>query len=304
MAIADFEELCKGVCEVGGAPAPELMPNERGTWSATVHLRGVEVTVMQFGTRAPGTAFLVAEFGELPQDHALAGWLALMNANLHMAAESAPAFSRDPETGKVLLQWACPLWAATVVDVYQRISEMVDLACRWHEDYFLGDASAAYSWALPAAESHAFTDESRSACASFDALFQGVCTALGKPEPPMAPSDGPRLFALDVDGVDAAVVHSPEENPASAIVVVRLGNTSGATQLQEITDLMEANFILMPEAHGARFSREGARGQLLLQYAFPLAGAQAEVLLSHAGAIAALAREWQDIAKGGKHGHQ
>jgi hypothetical protein len=297
MSIAHFEELCKGVCEVAGMQAPALAPTDRGTWSATVHMRGIEITVMQFSTRAPGTAFLIAEFGELPGDRALAGWLALMNANLHMAGENAPAFSRNPETGKVLLHWACPYWSITIIDVYQRMVAMVDLACQWREDYFLRDPTASYVWAarIPS-PGPVVTEESRDARERFQQLHRGVFRELREPEPETPCADRVAGFALQVKGLDVFVTHSLESNPGSAVVVIRLDRPSSITGLDQITELMEANFALMSVPQGARFSREGNRGELLLQYAYLLAEANADELLSHLGGLVDLALEWRESA--------
>jgi hypothetical protein len=295
MAIADFQELCKGICEVAGMQPPALAPSEQGTWSATVHMRDVEITVLQFGARAPGTAFLIAEFGELPEDRALAGWLALMNANLHMAGENAPAYSRNPDTGKVLLHWACPYWSVTVVDVYQRIVAMVDLACKWREDYFLHDTTAGYTWTLRVSGPHTpATDESRSGRERFDALHLGICRELDMIEPRTQVDEITHGFALQVKGLNVLITHSLENNPDAAVVVIRLDRSSSDSELDVITELMDANFVLMSVPQGARFSRERISGELLLQYAYLLVDASADDLLSHLDGLAELALEWRE----------
>ena len=142
MAIASFEELCKGLCEIAGMAPPVLEPDEHGTLAFTVHMREVAVSVMSIGVKRLDTAFLMAELGPLPKEHALEGWRALMQANLQMLGENPSTFSRNPETGDVVLQRACPLARVTATDVYQQVVEMVELAFQWRQDYFLGKLKA------------------------------------------------------------------------------------------------------------------------------------------------------------------
>jgi hypothetical protein len=294
MAIADLEQLCKGVCDIAGMRMPVLQPSDKGIWSVTVHLRGIEVTVMQFATRAPRKAFLIADLGAPPEQIALAAWRTLMDANRHMAGEQAPAFSRNFESGNALLHWACPYWDTTVIDVYQRIEALVDLACRWRRDGLLGDRSAAHSWVrklsnLPSAA----TEEARSASFIFGELYRNVCAALKGPVPEVAPDHGSHAFTLQVHGFDIVAAHSLQQEPGCAIVVLRLDTPPATTELQEMQALMDANFTLMSVEQGARFSRESKTGTLLLQYAHRLKTACPDEFLSQLEGLTRLAAEWQ-----------
>lgn len=137
MAIANFDELCKGLSEIAGVTPPALEPDEQGITAFSVHLHDVAVTVAHAPQSSPDCAFVLIEFGEVPRDRDLAVWTALLDANFLMMGESAPCFSRNPATGQVLLQYVYPFDTATALDLYQGIVKMVDIARRWREDHFL-----------------------------------------------------------------------------------------------------------------------------------------------------------------------
>lgn len=142
MAIANFEELCKGMCEVAGVEAPELSADEQGVLAFTVQLHDVSVTVAHAQETSPGCAYVLIEFGEPPADRELAAWLALMDANFLMLGDNAPTFSRNPANGQVILQYAYPFEQATALGLYQGILRMVEIAGQWRQDYFLQDDDA------------------------------------------------------------------------------------------------------------------------------------------------------------------
>lgn len=143
MAIANFDELCKGLSEIAGVTPPALEADEQGIIAFSVHLHDVAVSVAHAPQSSPGCAFVLIEFGEVPKDSEIAAWTALLDANFLMMGESAPCFSRNPATGQVLLQYAYPFDTATALDLYQGIVKMVDIARRWREDHFLDSASLA-----------------------------------------------------------------------------------------------------------------------------------------------------------------
>ncbi len=143
MTIANFDELCKGLSEIAGVTAPALTPDEQGIIAFSVHLHEVAVSVAHAPQSSPHCAFVVIEFGDIPQDRALAAWTALLDANFLMMGESAPCFSRNPATGQVLLQYAYPFDTATALDLYQGIVKMTDIAQRWRDDHFLDAANLA-----------------------------------------------------------------------------------------------------------------------------------------------------------------
>jgi hypothetical protein len=143
MTIANFEEMCAGVCEIAGLQVPQLKPDADGTLSATVQIYGVEVALFQLASGGPGTMFIVAELGLPPDPHQSADWLALVDANERMPGIWGPAFSRNPQSGEALLQWSLPLDAIAVVDVFQALLESVQLALQWRRGDGLGASEAA-----------------------------------------------------------------------------------------------------------------------------------------------------------------
>lgn len=143
MAIANFDELCKGLSEIAGVTPPPLEADKQGIIAFSVHLHEVAVSVAHAPQSSPGCAFVLIEFGKVPEGRELAAWTALLDANFLMMGESAPCFSRNPATGQVLLQYAYPFDRATALDLYQGIVKMVDIARRWREDHFLDTTSLA-----------------------------------------------------------------------------------------------------------------------------------------------------------------
>jgi hypothetical protein len=143
MAISGFEEFCRSFCELAGIRVPALAPDAEGLWAATVRMRGVSATLMHHEQHSPGSVCLVAELGAMPEHEALAGWQALMQANLCMTGHDGPVYSRHPTTGAALLQWACPLARATATGVVERVTALVDVVTQWRDGRFTADPDAA-----------------------------------------------------------------------------------------------------------------------------------------------------------------
>jgi hypothetical protein len=293
MPIADFEQLCKGFCEIAGMQAPDLAPNDQGVWAATLHMRGVPVSVLQFDPNDP-TAYLIAEFGSLPEDQALPGWLALLDTNLSLAGKHAhaPAFSRNPGTGEVLLQWGCPLADVTAVDVYQRVIAMVDLARHWRTSHFLAHANAGESPAAPTV--HPGTSAPDDYDPAFEELLRGVCQVLQQPTPELFRDGDLSAFALTVDDIAISVMHIANLLPDKALVLIQLDPSLDALDLGNVTRLMDANFMLLEQRDGAAFTRIPATGTVVLKYPFELSGATAHGLLTQVVVMARFVRDWRD----------
>jgi hypothetical protein len=291
LATFEFEALCDAFCDVAGIQPRSIVRSEDGGHSITVRLRDVAVTLLQLDNKRPDTVFLIAELGVMPEHRALAGWLSLLNTNLWLVGQNAPAFCRNPETGQVLLQWACPLDSVTATDAYQQICAMADLACQWRQDYLMDEARAA---ALRRAESslrsRVPSSQSASARFEFEALYRDLCD-LGHPAASVPGNEDLLAFPVKIPGVDVMVIHSPMQYPDCALVLVQFGALS-TSELSDVTHFMDANLGLMAECHGATWSREATSGALILQYAFPLACASAQRLLEQLAALARLARVW------------
>lgn len=153
MAVASFQALYDGVCAVFGLEAPQLQPDALGITGFTLRVQEVDVSVVQAPDGSAPAAFVLVEFGTPPPGRELETWHALLNANFLMLGANAPNFSRNPVSGEVVLQYACPLQDATPEGLGQSIERIADVAARWRQDYFLADDSPP----LPAPDAHAPT---------------------------------------------------------------------------------------------------------------------------------------------------
>lgn len=142
MAIANFEEFCKGLAEIVGMEVPQLETDEDGRLSFSVLMQDVYVTALHIPTR-PDAVFLMAELGPMPDDIAVNGWRALMEANMHLLGKNLPTFSRDPESHDVILQRTIVLDDVTVIEACEQVDALLVVAHRWRDDHLLSDAPAA-----------------------------------------------------------------------------------------------------------------------------------------------------------------
>lgn len=136
MAIASFEELAKGVCELVGEASPEFP--EEGLRGFSVTLNEVEVNIIHDPERNTGCAFVVTTFGDLPEQSHLQAMHALMEANHRMSIEGGGVFSCNHESGKILFQYAFPFDdGATALDLYQGMQAVAEHVQSWRTDHLL-----------------------------------------------------------------------------------------------------------------------------------------------------------------------
>lgn len=149
MSSADFSALCQALCTQLGVQAPQLEPDPLGVVGITVQLQGVDLAVLH--TR-PTDAFalLLVTFGPLDEDREPGIWRALMDANFLLVGPDAPAFSRNPVTGEVLLQHVLPLANVDAAQLRVRMVRMAEVALQWRKDFFLS-AEAQAQFAVPQA---------------------------------------------------------------------------------------------------------------------------------------------------------
>ncbi len=143
MAVASFQVLCEGVCGIFGVPLPPLQPDANGMTGFTLQLRGVDISVVEAPTGTAPAVFVLVEFGPPPAGRALQIWHALLDANFLMLEANAPSFSRNPVTGDVVLQYASTLHDANCEALCESICAIAEVAARWRQDYFLGEAAPA-----------------------------------------------------------------------------------------------------------------------------------------------------------------
>ena len=141
MAIASFEDLCSGVCEIGGVPTPALARDDLGRSAMAMDIDGVEITLAHEPARSPQHAFLFAAFGPLPQGAELEACRELMNLNASLLRHGGACFSRHPTTGEVTLQSPYAFERATAIELYGRAHELASLVQRWRRRDFASSAS-------------------------------------------------------------------------------------------------------------------------------------------------------------------
>jgi hypothetical protein len=141
MAIASFEEFCEEFCEIAGIEPPELAPDQWGTLAFSMQMRDIALTALQVPSR-PDMAYVMAELGPMPQDRAQEGWRTLMDTNKVLLGQDAPVFSRNPETGEVVLQQSLPLARSTVAELFARIEGLTEMACQWQQGRLPSQAPA------------------------------------------------------------------------------------------------------------------------------------------------------------------
>lgn len=124
MAVASFEDLCAGFCELAKVSMPLLAIDELGRLAFHVNFRGETVNLVHCPQISPDHFFVVFEYGQLAQDieTSSAQLLTAMDANYLLLQVNPPVFSRNPATGDVVLQYVQTLFEATASDLYKLIA--------------------------------------------------------------------------------------------------------------------------------------------------------------------------------------
>lgn len=294
MPIASFDDFCECIFELAGFGEPCVVPERDGTRSATMHLRGVAVTAVELPSSRGHYAFLAAQIDAPGEniDEAAAACLALLDANSVLPDVNSPRFGRNPLTGDVTMQWPCALQEISPLDAYQRASHMADVVLHWqrhrrvHPQLLSPGRGAAGTSALDG-------DAAVDAAWRFRDLYLALCDVLGQPAQPGPPGMQAFSFAVHFQDVQVVMAHLPQLRPHVALVGVPLGRREPGDQANaEAMAMMDANFVLASQPHGAAFCRDPASGELLLRYAYPLEGACGRHCLDQMANLARFAREW------------
>lgn len=137
MTTLHFHELAAQFCIAAGSPIAELTPDGEGVISFSVVVRDVHVAVAHDPIAHAGLVFVYATFGPVPQQRELEICRALLYANLLMLRPTAPAFTRNPDDGQVILRYICPLADLTGSALWDGLQAMVDSALQWRQGWFL-----------------------------------------------------------------------------------------------------------------------------------------------------------------------
>jgi hypothetical protein len=125
MALKNLQDLCSGICDSLGVPAPNLAADPLGTVSFTLRIQDIDIDLIELAEGAPDVDSegprlqLAVSFGAVPPGHESALLPLLLESNFLMMGENAPAFARDPRTGDIALQCGIAL-ADTDVDAVCR----------------------------------------------------------------------------------------------------------------------------------------------------------------------------------------
>ena len=140
MAVASFEELCAGYCELLGVKTPQLSASESGLIAFHVVLHGVTVDIVQRPDASKDHVFLLFELGQLgDDDESPVQMQALLNANHVLLQMNPPVFSRNPDNGHAVLQLIYPLFEATPNDLNEMINLGIEWTSHWREEVLADD---------------------------------------------------------------------------------------------------------------------------------------------------------------------
>ena len=131
---------------------------------------------------------------------------------------------------------------------------------------------------------------------TFEEFYEDVCQSLGETAEPMGYDETGCSFAVQFDGLQVTVLHSPPRGPDYALVMVNLGVPEPQHKQAALIELMEANFALMAQEPAPVGCIHALTGELFLQYASPLDGSSGEEFLVRIEAIAAWSARWDRLS--------
>lgn len=132
MAVANFEELCAGFCEIAGLKAPVLQPDASGLVAFHFRFRDVTVDVMHWPQRCAQSAYIAFAFGTLPADEQeRAAHLELLMMANFVSWQPQGTFACNPASGEVMLQYSYPLSDATPHALLELVEHGTTLASDW-----------------------------------------------------------------------------------------------------------------------------------------------------------------------------
>jgi hypothetical protein len=157
MPAANLQELVRQLCTIVDSPVPALSTDANGMLAFSTRLRDVDVTVTHHPTLHPEHAFVLVFFGPVPENRERAVLRELLHANLLLLHPGGPAFSRNPLSGHVVLQYVYPLAEASGQGLLSGLQTIIDSALQWRRDFFLDQAALrVVASPLPAANLSSF----------------------------------------------------------------------------------------------------------------------------------------------------
>lgn len=149
MSFSAFQALCSGVCDLAGVPVPDLACDASGIFSFAIHVEGVEFVISQ--QRAlPAAVILMCAIGPPPPGGELAAFRSLLDANFLLAGHGSPVFSRDPESGEVLVHRTMLIDDCAPHLLHAGAAAAAQLAQRWRQGFFHDEETNAAGAAMNA----------------------------------------------------------------------------------------------------------------------------------------------------------
>lgn len=145
MANVRFEQLSTSIFEMLGVRLEPPTLDDDGVMAFHMDMDGVIVNVLHMPQRSAEHLAVQVIFGTLPPDVELEAWRALAEANYLMMGPAGQAFSRDPLSHDVVLQFTAPLDAVQPAGFVQALKELADLARAWRVNPLQADLGSANS---------------------------------------------------------------------------------------------------------------------------------------------------------------
>lgn len=134
--------ICQQTGQAYKAPAgarepntDEPAPNALDTLALAID--GVGVALTYHADYKSDCAFVFTEFGSIPPEQELAVMRKLLDVNFLLYRGGAPTFTRDPDSGRIVLLSEIPLPQATPASVLHYLRQLVSQALQWRSDHYL-----------------------------------------------------------------------------------------------------------------------------------------------------------------------
>lgn len=116
-------------------------PAPKGLDTLAMVIDGVGVAITHHADYKNDCAFVFTEFGQVPPELELAAMRKLLDVNFLLYRGGAPTFTRDPDSGRIVLLSEVPLNQATPAVVLHYLRQLVAQALQWRSDHYLDESA-------------------------------------------------------------------------------------------------------------------------------------------------------------------
>lgn len=140
--------ICQQTGRAGQAPptarAPATdQPAPKGLDTLALVIDGVGVALTYHADYKNDCAFVFTEFGSIAPEQELDVLRKLLEVNFLLYRGGAPTFTRDPDSGRIVLLSEIPLQQATPAMVLHYLRQLVSQALQWRSEHYLGQDAPA-----------------------------------------------------------------------------------------------------------------------------------------------------------------